>query len=167
MKKLLVVLMALGLCLGLTGTALAGDSATQTATYQVTAINELSVTGNPAALTVDSATAGSEPNEVEDTSTTYAITTNCGTDAKQITAQITTGDDMPANSALYITLAAPAGASSEGMKTLSSTSAEIVVSGIDAVASSGHMITYKLTVAAVAGVITSADKIVTLTITDT
>ena len=71
-------------------------AATQTVTYSVSAINELSVSGNPAALAVSTATAGSEPDDATDATTTYGISTNqTGT---KITAAIDTA--MPAYSPL-------------------------------------------------------------------
>jgi len=163
MRKLIVILMAVGIFLGLSGTALAGNTAEQTVTYEVTAINELSTSGNPGALIVNSATAGSQPNEVKDTSTTYAITTNCKKNAKKITAAIDSA--MPKKTTLKITLAAPTGGTTKGQKTLS-TSAVNVVTGIDAVASSGHQITYDFSATAAAGVVASNTRTVTLTLTD-
>ena len=163
MKKLSIILLAAVFCLGLSGIAVAGNEATQTATYQIDAINELSAAGTPAAFIVSTATAGSEPAEIVDTSTTYAITTNCDTNAKKITAEINTA--MPSNTELKITLVAPAGASSEGEQLLSRTALD-VVTGIDAVASSGHQITYKFIPTVSAGVIGSAQKTVTLTLTN-
>jgi len=76
MKKLLICLVTLGIVFGAVGLAMAGNTATQTVTYQVSAINEASVTGNPSALTVSTATAGSDSAEVTDSTTFYAITTN-------------------------------------------------------------------------------------------
>ena len=164
MRKLLVVLMALGLCLGLTGIAVAGDTATQTVDYQVTAINELSVSGNPAAFIVNTATAGSEPDGVEEAGTTsYAITTNCATDAKKITAAI--DSNMPTGLELEIGLSPPAGAETL-QQTVLSTVAQDVITGIDAVASSGHDINYQLTPTVAAGVVPSSTRTVTLTLTN-
>ena len=165
MKRLLIVLMLIGFVFGISGLALADNEATQTVTYEVTAINELEVSGNPAELVVGSATAGSEPSAAQDTSTTYLITTNCGTDAKRITAIISAGGDMPENTTLKITLAAPAGASAS-QQTLVSTEAKNVVENIDGVASHGHQITYDFSATVAAGVIGSAQKTVTLTLTN-
>lgn len=161
MRKLFVVLMAMGLCLGFTGIAMAGDNDTQTATYEVSAINELATSGNPGALTVSAATAGSEPDAVTDTSTSFAITTNCATDGKKITAVL--NEAMPSGTTLKITLAAPSGGTSAGEITLTA-SAQDVVTAIDGVASSGHQISYELDATVAAGVVSSANKTVTLTI---
>jgi len=150
MRKLFVVLMAMGLCLGFTGMAMAGDNDTQTLGYEVSAINELAASGNPAAMNVTAATAGSEPDAVTDTSTSYAITTNCATDGKKITAVLDTV--MPTGTTLKITLAAPSGGTSSGEITLTA-SAQDVVTAIDGVASSGHQISYELDATVAAGVV--------------
>ena len=59
MKKL-VALIVIGFVLVIGSNAFA-QTANQTVTYEVQAINEISVSGNPGALIVSSATAGSEP----------------------------------------------------------------------------------------------------------
>ncbi len=108
MKTAIALMMAL---LVLAGTAaVAGNTAQQTVTYEVQAINEISVSGNPAALIVSAATAGSQPTAATDTTTSYAITTNQSN--RKITGAINTA--MPANTTLSITLAAPTGATSAG-----------------------------------------------------
>ncbi|MCK4245911.1 hypothetical protein KAX14_01595, partial [Candidatus Bipolaricaulota bacterium] len=52
--------------------ALPAATDTQTITYEVAAINELTVSGSPEPLIINTATAGSEPTSVTDASTTYA-----------------------------------------------------------------------------------------------
>ena len=163
MKRLLIVLMLTGFVFGISGLAVAGNSATQTVTYEIQAINELSVTGNPGALIISTATAGFEPDFYIDNSTAYAISTNCGDNTKKITAAIDT--DMPTGVTLMISLIAPAGATAP-VEGVLSTSAVDVVTGIDAVASGGQQVIYKLTATASAGVVASASKTVTLTLTD-
>lgn len=140
--------------------AFAGPTATQTVTYEVTAINELSVSGDPAALTVSTATAGSAPNSVSDASTTYAITTN--ETSRKITGAINTA--MPAGVTLSANLAAPTGATSAGAVALTGT-AQDLVTGISTLNESGKTITYSLSATSAAGVVPSATKTVTLTIT--
>ncbi len=162
MHKHYASLLAAGLTLGLPGVATAGNTAQQTVTFEVTAIDEISVSGNPAALTINSATAGSAPTAVQDTSTSYAITTNGGADARKITAAI--DSDMPAGTTLQITLATPTGGSSAGASSLSTTAAD-VVTAIDSVAESGLQITYDFAATAAAGVVASDTRTVTLTLT--
>jgi len=103
------------------GGAWAADSAEQTVTYEVSAINEISVSGNPGALTVSTATAGSEPDAVTDAATTYAITTN-GSD-KKITAALDT--DMPSGVTLSLTAASASGTSA-GKQTLTAAGVDVV-----------------------------------------
>ncbi|MBS3917992.1 MAG: hypothetical protein KG012_03790 [Deltaproteobacteria bacterium] len=160
MKKLLTCLVILGIFFGVINLAMAGNTANQTVTYEVAAINESSVSGNPGALTVNAATAGSEPDEVTDSSTTYNITTN-GTN-KKITGQI--DSVMPTGTTLKINLVAPTGGNSAGNVILTSSPADLVT-GITKKKGSGLGITYKLSATVDAGEVAPATRTVTLTIT--
>lgn len=164
LKSLLIGMAVLGFVLGISILAMADNIATQLVGYEVTAINEIEVSGDPGALVVNTATAGSEPIAATDNTTTWDITTNGGTDAKKLTGAIDT--DMPANTTLEINLTAPTGATSPGDVTLSTTAASLVTS-IDSVAESLLSITYTLSATVAAGVVTAASKTVTLTLTDT
>lgn len=161
MKKGWFAAMTAVLCIGLAGTALADESDGASVTYEVTAINELDVSGNPGNMTVTTATAGEQPDAVTDSSTTYAITTN-GTN-KKITAVL--DGDMPDETTLSVTLTAPNGGTSAGQVTLSSAAAD-VVTGITEVAENGKNITYELDAEVGAGIVGSASKTVTFTIAD-
>ncbi|CAI07689.1 hypothetical protein ebA2787 [Aromatoleum aromaticum EbN1] len=147
---------------GAAGVAFAADTATQSATYEVQPINELSVSGNPGALVINAATAGSAPNQVSDATSSYAITTNEST--RRITAAIDTA--MPAGVTLKVSLAAPTGATSAGAVTLGTVATD-VVTGISTLNESGKVITYTLDATSAAGVVTSASKTVTYTIAAT
>ncbi|MGB2983334.1 MAG: hypothetical protein WBC63_05665 [Candidatus Bipolaricaulia bacterium] len=137
---------------------------TITVNYEVQAINELAISVAAVTLTIDSATAGSEPDDVTDNSTaTYALTTNAATDAKKITAAIDT--DMPSNVSLYLTLGAPTGGTSPGELLISATPAD-VVTAIETVAESTLSMTFRLSATVAAGVVASASKTLTLTLTD-
>jgi len=159
MKKL-VALFVIGFVAVVCGNAFA-QTATQTVTYEVQAINEISVSGNPGALIVSSATAGSEPTAATDATTTYAITTNGS--SKKITGSINTA--MPANTSLSVTLAAPTGGSSAGAVALTA-SAQDLVTAISTLAESALSISYSFSADAAAGVIASAQKTVTFTVAD-
>ena len=153
---------ALGVALAMTGfSAVAGPTATQMATYEVQAINEILVSGNPGALTVSTATAGSAPDAVSNSATTYAITTN--ETGKKITAALNTA--MPSGVTLTVNLAAPTGGTSTGATTLTATAAD-VVTGITGLNESSLGITYQLSATSAAGVVASASKTVTFTVTD-
>ncbi|OFX15320.1 MAG: hypothetical protein A2Z18_08100, partial [Armatimonadetes bacterium RBG_16_58_9] len=115
---------------------------------------------DPAALNITSTTAGSDPATVTDATTTYNISTNQTN--RKITAAINTA--MPSGTTLTITMAAPTSGVSAGAVTLSATAADAVTS-IDTEAASSKTITYGFTATMAAGVISSASKTVTLTIT--
>ncbi|MDB6056442.1 MAG: hypothetical protein JWO95_286 [Verrucomicrobiales bacterium] len=151
------------IALGLIGSGLcvmAGNTAQQTVSFEVQAINEISVSGNPGALVISTATAGNAPDGVQDSSTSYAITSN--ESDRKITAQIDTA--MAAGTTLKVNLAAPTGATSAGDVVLG-TSASDVVCGISTLNESGKSITYKFNATSAAGVVSSDSKTVTFTVT--
>ena len=158
MKKLFT-LIVIGMVAVFCGNVFA-QTATQTVTYEVQAINEISVSGNPAALIVSAATAGSQPVAATDATTSYAITTNAS--ARIITGSIDTA--MPANTTLGVTLTAPTGGTSAGQVTLTA-SDQNLVTGISTLAESGLTISYEFSATIAAGIIASASKTVTLTVT--
>lgn len=161
MKRLKFLLPATVLVFVLNGVVMGADVGTHVMTFDFQAINEIAITGTPS-LTVASATAGSQPQEVTESSSTYAITTN-GTN-KRITASI--GTAMPANVTLKVNVAAPsASGTSQGDVTLT-TSASNVVAGISNVADSSSIITYKLSATVQAGVLSTDTRPATLTISD-
>jgi len=162
MKKIMMcltmaaVLFLIGL---IGGQAMAANVSTQTVTYAVDAINEFNVSGDPGTLTINTAVAGSPPTSVEDSTTTYAITTN--QTGRIITGAINTA--MPAGVTLTVALAAPTGGSGGTDVTLTGTAATLVT-GITTLNESGLAITYKLSATSAAGVVSSANKTVTFTI---
>ena len=81
------------------------QTATQTVTFQVTAINQVAVTGAPS-LVVNTATAGNAPTSATSSGNTWSVTTN--QTGASITASIPTA--MPAGLTLSANLTAPAGA---------------------------------------------------------
>lgn len=134
------------------------QTATQTVSYEVSAVDQISVSGSPS-LVVNSATAGSALNSAT-ASGTYAITTN-GTNRK-ITASI--DSNMPSGVTLTVALGAPTGGTSAGAVTLNTT-AKDVVTGITQVNQSGLSVSYGLSATLAAGVVSAANKTVTYTIT--
>lgn len=157
----ILALIGLITIIGTCNFALAANTANQTVTFQVDAISEFTTSGNPAALIVNTAVAGSEPSAAIDSTTTYAITTN------QLNKKITGVLDsaMPANTKLEINLAAPTGATSLGNVALSDVATDLVT-GISRLAESGKTITYTFSATIAAGVIASSTRTVTLTVTD-
>jgi hypothetical protein len=158
MRKLTAVLAA-GLVLSVSETVPAGSTATQTITYEVKAINELSVNGPPAAIVINTANAGAEPDTLTK-STTYAITTN---ETKKITGKL--NEDMPAGVTLKIKLAAPTGGSSPALPVKLTAGEVDLVTGVSKIAETGLIVTYTLSATAEAGAIAlNSLKSVTLTI---
>lgn len=136
-------------------------AATSTVTYEVTAINEISVSGAPS-LTVNAAVAGSAPTAVTDTASSWAVTTNDNSvNGMKITAAIDTA--MPTGVTLTANLTAPTGATSAGALTLGVTAVN-AVTGIKLLNESALGITYQLSATSAAGVVVSATKTITYTI---
>jgi hypothetical protein len=158
MKKLTAVL-ATGLVLVVSETVPAGGTATQTITYEVKAINELSVSGPPGAIVINTANAGAEPDALSK-STTYAITTN---ETKKITGKL--NENMPHGVTLKIKLAAPAGGSSPALPVTLTVGEVDLVTGVSKIAETGLVVTYTLSATSEAGTIAlNSLKSVTLTI---
>jgi hypothetical protein len=143
----------------LTAVSAQAQTANQTVTFQVNAINKISFAGTPS-LTITTAVAGSAPTSVTDATASWAVTTN-QTGAK-ITASIPV--DMVSGLTLSSNLVAPAGATSAGYMALSSVSADLVT-GITKLNAGTLGVTYKLDATAAAGVIASDTRVVTYTIT--
>jgi len=157
LKRILVGSMAMGM-VGVPLSVLASNTANQTVTYEVQAINEIAVSGNPDALSVSAAVAGQPPTVVSDNTTHYDYTSN---QTRKITAVLNT--IMPTNVTLKINLVAPTGGSGGTDVTLTASAAD-VVTAIPPVDEATMIITYKLSALSTAGVVTSAQKTVTLTI---
>jgi hypothetical protein len=155
-----VLLFTLALELVFSGFAHAA-SGTQNITITINSINELSISGNPGSLSINSAVAGSEPTSVTDATSSYSFSTNETT--RKITAQLNT--NMPTGTALQVQLAAPGvtGWSSNGITALSTSPATLATGGRGY--ASTKTITYTLSVTAAAGVITVQSNMVTFTIT--
>ena len=135
------------------------QTATQTVTFAVNAINQIAFIGAPS-LTITTAAAGSAPTSVTDATASWAVTTN-QTGAK-ITASIPSA--MPAGLTLSSSLGAPTGGTSAGFLSLGVTAVDLVT-GITKLAQGSLGVSYKLDATAAAGVVVSATRVVTYTIT--
>ena len=135
------------------------QTATQTVTFAVNAINQIAFLGAPS-LTITTAVAGSAPTSVTDATASWAVTTN-QTGAK-ITASI--ASNMPAGLTLSANLSAPTGGASASFQSLSTVAVDMVT-GITKLAQGALGVSYKLDATAAAGVVTSATRVVTYTIT--
>ena len=161
-KALALILMIMMLTLGSCCIAQANNVATQTVTYFIADIFELSNLA-PVTLTINTATAGAMPVPATDSSTTYSITA-IGLLKKKITARIDTA--MPPDLTLKVKLQAPTGATSQGDVTLS-TIAKDVVRDIRGVIIKGVGITYTLSpVGSTPPAPTSGARTVTFTLMD-
>ena len=143
----------------LAGVSAQAQTATQTVTFAVNAINQIAFTGSPS-LTITTAVAGSAPTSVTDATSSWAVTTN-QTGAK-ITASIPTA--MPTGLTLSTNLAAPAGATSAGYMALGTVAVDCVTT-ITKLQQGSLAVTYKLDATAAAGVVASSTRVVTYTIT--
>jgi hypothetical protein len=144
------------LAAGVTAQAKA-QTATQSVSYEVQAINKISVAGSPS-LTISTAVAGNAPTSVT-AGATYAITTNESN--RKVTAQI--DENMPSGLILTIELAAPTGANSTGAQTLSTDAADLVT-GVSLLNETGLGMSYTLSATAAAGVVSSSSRTVTFTV---
>ena len=135
------------------------QTATQTVTFQVSAINQVAVSGAPS-LVISAAVAGSAPTSVTATGNTWSVTTN--QTGASITASIASA--MPAGLTLSANLTAPAGATSTGLTALSAVATN-VVTGITKLNSASLALSYQLDATAAAGVVASSTRVVTYTIT--
>jgi hypothetical protein len=135
------------------------QTATQTVTFAVNAINQIAFIGSPS-LTITTAVAGSAPTSVTDASATWAVT--CNQTGAKISASL--ASNMAAGLTLSSSLIAPAGGTSAGFQSLSTTSVDLVTS-VTKVAQALMAVTYKLDATPAAGVVVGGSKVVTYTIT--
>lgn len=150
--------LAASLALAFTSHVYAASTATTTATFEVTAINEIGLNGTAPSLTVSTATAGAAPDAAT-ASQTYAVTTN---QTAKISAAI--DSNMPSGLVLTASMAAPTGATSANAQVLSTVGQDLVTA-ITGLNESGLLLSYSLTATAAAGVVTSSTRTVTYTIT--
>jgi hypothetical protein len=115
------------------------QSATQVVRFEVSAINQIGVTGSTAPLAITTATAGSSLTSVTAGGSNLAVTTNESN--KKITAAL--DQALPAGVTLEVTLAAPSGASSQSFVALSTAGSDLVT-GISATNAVSLPLTYRL-----------------------
>ncbi len=165
--KLTIGLVVLALSLGLAGTAMAGNTATQGVTIDVQLIDELSASGAPGTLTINATTAGVSAGAssftVTNAATTYSVTTNA-TSTRKITAHLDSAMST-AGLSLFITGASASGVSAGEVNITSAIAAAPlnVVTGLAQEADSAQTITYKAT-AGLTTPIGSVTRTVTLTL---
>jgi hypothetical protein len=122
----------------------------------------LSISANPATLTISTAIAGQQPTAVTNTSTTYSFS-SLSLVTRTITGKISAA--MPSNVTLHVQLANPGGgATSTGLVAMTTT-AQNLVTGIPILGSgTGVTITYQLSATVSAAIVTGGTKTLTLTL---
>ena len=123
------------------------------------AAQNLTTTGTPAAMTITTAIAGSDPASVSENSTTYKVTA-VGATTNHITAALNA--NTPTGVTLTVSLAVTVGATSSGPVALDVTARNVVTN--ITVNQISNSITYKLSALASAGVIASQSRTVTFTL---
>lgn len=123
-------------------------------------LDSIAITGNPAPFTINSAVAGSQPAAITDTSTTYSASTLLA--SRRITGAL--ASNMPSGITLQVMLAAPTGATSQGLVTMTTASANLVTNLNLAVLTSGLQITYSFSATVAAAQVTAATNTLTYTI---
>ncbi|MFH1452587.1 MAG: hypothetical protein ABIH00_01240 [Armatimonadota bacterium] len=141
--------------------AFAGSTDTQTVYYEIDAINEL-VMDSDITLTVDAATAGSQPTFDFNNTVTYSITTN-ETAGKKITAAI--NSNMPSNTSLVANVNAVNGNSVSAGDVTLNTTAQSTVTSIETVAG-GNAYELKFYANVAAGLPADFSKVITWTLAD-
>lgn len=137
----------------------AAQTATQVVRFEVTAVNQIGVSGSPAPLVINAATAGLAPTSVMASGSTYAVTTNESN--RKITASL--DQSLPNGVTLEVSLAPPAGAASAGNVPLSTEGTD-VVTGISSAAAAALPITYRLSATPTVLMSAPAVRVVTFTI---
>ncbi|MFH1454030.1 MAG: hypothetical protein ABIH00_08665 [Armatimonadota bacterium] len=151
MKKLLVLFV---LIIFLSAAAFAASTDTQTIYYEIDAINEISFDTN-ITMTVNTATAGSQPTEVDVNDLEYNITTN--ETGKKLTGQLNA--NMPDNTTLKVNV--------DGGEVALSTTANNLYTNISTMVTTGnwyYSFAFRATVAA--GLPADGHRIVTFTLCD-
>jgi hypothetical protein len=158
-KQLLIAcLAAMAVVSGATNTFAQSD--TTTVNYEVTQVSLVNIAATSVTLTVNAGTAGTGLTDAT-ASTSYAITNNATN--QKLTGAINSA--MPANTTLKLTVAAPAGSgTSQGQQTLTATAVDLVT-GVGAVNESGLGMDFVLSATVDAGIVASASKTLTLTLT--
>ncbi len=123
--------------------------------------SSITFSGNPQPLLVSQAQAGSQPNSVIDTSTTYTLEVSKGPRAS-ISASL--NSSLPDNTTLNVTFAAPPKSTSTPSVYLTTTP-QVLVSGIKPGTYSNLLVTYEYLATVAAGVVPLSSKTVILTIT--
>jgi hypothetical protein len=139
-----------------------GSSVTQTLTVEVKPITKIAVNGNPGALYITDADAGSDVLSVSDNHSKYSMMTNL--DNMKIVASINTA--MPSGTRLMIKLESARGLSNGLVDVSNAMSPVEVVTGLGKGSDVDQTITYTFAADASVGQINADARVVTLTLTN-
>lgn len=144
MKKNYSVFGITALFLSLSSLGEASATATQNLTMIINSTSNITVSGNPATLSVTLNPDGT--GNAVDNSTTYTVVSNTGVKGSlKVTGQITSGGDMPTNTTLTANLASKAGTSA-GALALNSTKTVDLVTALPTLLSDTGAISYGFSV---------------------
>lgn len=122
--------------------------------------DSLSLSANPSAFTINSATAGQQPNSVTNSSTTYSVTTL--NTVRSINGKLSA--NMPTGVTLTVSLAAPTGATSLGAVSMTSVAQNLITGIPKNTTSTGKVVTYTLSATVNAAKVTNGTRTLTLTV---
>jgi hypothetical protein len=146
---------------GVFASAAGAQSATQSFTYTVSAINVVSVAGTPS-LVINSAVTGSQLTSPTDGTSIWSVTSNATSGSpKSLKASLNSA--MPPGVTLEASLAAPTNGVSAGFQALSTT-AVALVTGINLSTSANLTVTYRLSALLTAGAVALSSKTITFTL---
>jgi len=165
MKRLMISLVVMTLCLGVTGIAMSANTASHAVTITVNPINEIAIVGGDITLTISTATAGSPPDDTTNDTCSLSWTTNApSSQKKKITAQLNSDYSEGITLTVVVTINSGNG-STAGKITLSSTPRD-VVTGIWGENVTGNILTYTASATINIPADTSEMKTITYTLTD-
>lgn len=122
-------------------------------------VDLLSVSGSPPLMTINAATAGSQPDSVMDSSTTYS---GLAVLSSKITGNLNAA--MPTGVTLQVQLQAPSGTSSAGLVTMGTTASNLVTGLVVLAAFNNLTITYRLSATVSAAIHSNVSRTLTLTL---
>lgn len=124
------------------------------------AAQTIAVSGDPGPVTVQTATAGSQPDPVSESTTTYSVTTTAPN--QKIVARLES--PMPNGVTLAVQLVAPPGASSLGAVTLTTTDQDVVGPIASPESAAGLTVKYVLSATVSAGPVATSTRTVIFSI---
>lgn len=123
------------------------------------AVNSITISGNPSAMSITTAVAGSAPTSVQNTATTYGVTT---TASAKIIGKISS--NTPTGVTLSVQLQAPTGATSAGLVSMTTTNKNLVTAIPTGISMTGLQITYQLSATSRAAPASNVSRTLTLTV---